>query len=342
MLYLEIIVAVGLIVVVVALYLIFKKSKNGKKEVFVVDKSDTVHTEVEAKKVENIQQEKKLVPKKEKKQKQIREVPPHDKITKDDFKEFAGVKILIAEDNLINQRVIGSIFDGSGIEITIADNGQDALDILEKDNSYKIILMDANMPVMDGYEATRRIKENERYDDITVVALSGDTASDDIKRMHEAGMEEHLAKPIKLDALYEIIYKYTPSNNAQETTAIKEDKVIENVVVEHNETLDTKKGLELCMDDEAFYKEILQEFITNYSDSAMKLKELLDEENVVHADRKLLDIVGITANIGAKELHSIAKQLKKSIINSKKDDYMKIVQMYEEELYKLIKEIEKF
>lgn len=202
--------------------------------------------------------------------------------------------------------------------------------------------MDANMPVMDGYEATRRIKENERYDDITVVALSGDTASDDIKRMHEAGMEEHLAKPIKLDALYEIIYKYTPSNNAQETTAIKEDKVIENVVVEHNETLDTKKGLELCMDDEAFYKEILQEFITNYSDSAMKLKELLDEENVVHADRKLLDIVGITANIGAKELHSIAKQLKKSIINSKKDDYMKIVQMYEEELYKLIKEIEKF
>lgn len=66
MLYLEIIVAVGLIVVVVALYLIFKKSKNGKKEVFVVDKSDTVHTEVEAKKVENIQQEKKLVPKKRK------------------------------------------------------------------------------------------------------------------------------------------------------------------------------------------------------------------------------------------------------------------------------------
>jgi len=96
-------------------------------------------------------------------------------ITKDNFKEFEGLRLLIAEDNLINQKVIVGLLKDSGINIKIANDGQECLDILAEDPNYPIILMDAHMPRIDGLEATRQIRANPAYDHITVMALSGDT-----------------------------------------------------------------------------------------------------------------------------------------------------------------------
>ncbi len=86
---------------------------------------------------------------------QKRSVPEHGKITKQNFSEFAGERILVAEDNPINQKVLLGLLAGSGIELVLADDGQEALDILENDTNFLMILMDAHMPRVDGFEATR-------------------------------------------------------------------------------------------------------------------------------------------------------------------------------------------
>ncbi len=262
-----------------------------------------------------------------------RDVPPHGKIVKDNFKEFSGTRILVAEDNLINQKVISGLLADTGIEITIADDGQEALDILEKDSDFAFILMDAHMPRVDGFEATKIIRQNPDYDHILVVALSGDTAADDIKKMRDAGMEEQLEKPLRMDALYDILYAYSGIESEEED----DDEYIEVVMTKE---LDGNKGLEICGGDEDFYDEILKEFLNSYSNSAKKLNDLIQNKQIEHADRFLLDIVGITANIGADNLHNIAQNLKEAIRNLQEQKYLSILKEYEQHLTQLLKDIE--
>ena len=264
-----------------------------------------------------------------------RSVPPHAKITKDNFKEFAGQRILVAEDNLINQKVIGGLLADSGIEVTIADDGQITLDILAKDSDYNFILMDAHMPRVDGFQATRAIRENPAYDHIVVVALSGDTAADDIKKMREAGMEEQLEKPLRMEALYNILYAYSKNRSS--------DKESDNSLnILKTKELDTDKGLSVCGGDEDFYNEILNEFVTAYAKSHFKIRELLNDKKMKEADKYLLDISGITANIGATNLCRISLELKEAVKNPKERRYMALFKEYTKSLQNLLKDIEKY
>ena len=264
-----------------------------------------------------------------------RDVPPHDKITKDNFKDFAGERILVAEDNLINQKVIKGLLADSGIEVTIADDGQEALDILEKDSNYLLVLMDAHMPRVDGFEATRQIRANSNYDHILVVALSGDTAADDIKKMSEAGMSEQLEKPLRMEALYDIIYAYTGSDSE-----VKEDDELINAYV--TKELDGDQGLDVCGGDEDFYREILNEFVATYENSTQELGDLLRNGNLQAADRLLLDLVGLTANIGAKNLNETSQIIKASLNDTTEKSYLTLVDQYKTSLENLIKDIKEY
>ena len=259
-------------------------------------------------------------------------VPEHEKIVKENFKEFAGIKILIAEDNLINQKVINGLLNESGIEITMADDGQIALDILEENSDFNIVLMDAHMPRVDGFEATRTIRANPNYEHIVVVALSGDTAADDIKKMQEAGMQEQLEKPLRMNALYDILYAYTKADNA---AGVKS----EFVEVVMTKELNGDKGLDICGGDEDFYRDILSEFVKNYSTSPKDLKELVENNEIVKADAILLDLVGITANIGADNINIIINDLKEAIKDVEEKSYITLLDDYEQHLKILMSDI---
>ncbi|MEA3370002.1 MAG: response regulator [Campylobacterota bacterium] len=266
-----------------------------------------------------------------------RDVPPHGKITKKDFKEFAGTRVLVAEDNIINQKVIKGLLADTGIEVTIADDGQECLDILEKDSDFLLILMDAHMPRVDGFEATRAIRANPDYEHILVVALSGDTAADDIKKMTEAGMSEQLEKPLRMEALYDIFYAYSiPEGSAEES----EDEEFVNVIV--TKELHGDKGLEICGGDEEFYHEILAEFVNDYGNSTQKLGDLLRVGELQAADKLLLDIVGVTANIGADNLNRIAQIIKSSLNDTTEKSYLTLLQEYKASLDNLLADIKEY
>ncbi len=260
-----------------------------------------------------------------------RSVPPHAKITKQNFSEFAGLKILVAEDNLINQKVITGLLADTGIEITMANDGQEALDILQKSSDFKIILMDIHMPRVDGFEATKAIRSITEYDGIVVVALSGDTAVDDIRKMKEAGMGEHLEKPLRMDALYDILYAYSAP-----------DEEIDNdefVHVISTKELDGDKGLRICGGDEEFYREILNEFVSSYENSADRIQELLSSGKLKEADKLLLDVVGVTSNIGADKLTKSATEIKDALKDTQEKSYLNLIEQYRLRLVALLKDI---
>lgn len=132
--------------------------------------------------------------------------------SKKTLQPIAGSHILMVEDNTINQSVVIALLENTEIEITIANNGQEALDIIE--NLYKsidLIFMDIEMPIMDGYETIKRLRENSNYDNIPVIALSGNMMSKDIEKTKEAGMVAHLGKPMNVNSFYELLLKYIQS-----------------------------------------------------------------------------------------------------------------------------------
>jgi len=247
-----------------------------------------------------------------------RTVLPHGKIKKEDFSKFSGMRILLAEDNIINQKVILGLLGGSGIEIVVADDGQEALNILENDNNFTLILMDAHMPNIDGFQATRIIRKNPKYNHIVVVALSGDTASDDIKKMKDAGMSETLEKPLKMDAFYDILYTYNVNTSNQKSTTAESDST---------KLLNTETGLNICGGDINFYKDILKEFLQDYGSSDEALLLLIKKNKLEEADQLLLDIMGICANLGAERLHNIVLQAK-TILKTPSKNLSEILQSY--------------
>ena len=126
--------------------------------------------------------------------------------------EIKGVNILVAEDNEINAEIITELLKDIGIECVIASNGKEALDIYEREKvgTFDMIFMDIQMPIMNGYEATQliRLSNKEGSKDIPIIAMTANAFEDDIKASKEAGMNEHIAKPIDFDKLKSVIKSF--------------------------------------------------------------------------------------------------------------------------------------
>ena len=122
-----------------------------------------------------------------------------------------GKQILVVEDNPLNAEIAQTLLEMDGCIVTIVHNGQEAVDIFEQkpENSFDCILMDIRMPVMNGMEATRHIRTSGKGDarTIPIIALSANAFDEDTKKSIECGMNGHVAKPIDMDMLYDVLYK---------------------------------------------------------------------------------------------------------------------------------------
>lgn len=145
------------------------------------------------------------------------EIPVMKKITKDQFRKFLGAKVLIVEDNLINQKVIMGLLGDSGISLKLAENGVEALKILDDEAPFDLVLMDINMPVLDGFEATRRIRATPQYAETPVVAFTGLNLPEQIAKMEEVGMNAQMAKPLNVGKFYFIFSQFLPTKEEAET-----------------------------------------------------------------------------------------------------------------------------
>jgi len=126
---------------------------------------------------------------------------------------FGDIKILLVEDNLMNQRVVGLFLDQWGIDYDVAENGKVAIELLEN-NHYDLVLMDVQMPEMDGYSATEYIRENLRLS-IPIIAMTAHAFAGEREKALSFGMNEYISKPVKEDDLYKIIARFVPLSPTQ-------------------------------------------------------------------------------------------------------------------------------
>lgn len=155
-----------------------------------------------------------------------------------DKPNFSGMRVLLVEDNAINQEVASEILSSVGIAVDVAENGQEAVDIVTADSQrvqpYDLVFMDCQMPVLDGFAATRKIREHPGLDDLPIVAMTANAMAGDRERCIEAGMQDYVTKPIDLDQLYKAIKRFAPGGASQNDGQEIDQKVEQGALTNHS------------------------------------------------------------------------------------------------------------
>ncbi len=228
--------------------------------------------------------------------------------------------ILLVEDNKTNQEIVIGLLEHSGIKIDIANNGKEAVK-LSNTNDYELILMDLQMPLMDGYEATKAIRQNNQS--IPIIALTANAMREDVQRTKLAGMNEHLNKPIDVEKLYETLLKYI-SKKGDVIEKIEKTAIIDTIELPKFQYIDVNEGLKHLAGNKKLYLKILADFKNEYSHFDIDTLNEVDFKIATHT------LKGLSANLGATHLHVKVKELDetqdKSLITSVNEEVEKVLQ----------------
>lgn len=260
------------------------------------------------------------------------------------FEEFKGKHVLIAEDNAINQKLILTLLGGLGLELETAENGRETLEKLRnaKGKRFDLVLMDINMPEMNGLEAAREIRKHPIYDQMPIVALSASTSDEEVRQILESGMNAYLEKPIDLGKLYRVFKLFFDWQNAQSDYANRKFPVGGLRTQVNKKVLDWEKGLRYSNGDEKLYAGILKEFFDQYGHSNQQLKEWIAAKDYDAIKALAIDLEGISATIGAESFYHTITRLHKVAEQKVYTMFPNFIDEYTKELRDLNREIEKY
>ena len=245
-------------------------------------------------------------------------------INLDHFSKFATKRLLLVEDNFINQKLIQSVLSKSNLIIEIVNNGAEALTYLsENPQSIDLILMDINMPVMDGFTSTQEIRKQIQYNHIPIIALTALVADYEIVKMLNIGMNGYLSKPIKLGRLYAAFDIFLDTKEVSVPTDLDENQ--ENINLDG---LDIEYGLKFMHNNVNLYKNLLHEFLDAYEKSDIVLELLINKNRYEEAKKLSLDVKGLAETIGAKELSEFCNELYNRIVYKQYDKVKRNVSKY--------------
>jgi PAS domain S-box-containing protein len=230
-----------------------------------------------------------------------------------------GARILLAEDNEMNQQVATELLGAAGLVVTVAENGRIAVERTAVD-SYDLVLMDLQMPEMDGYEATRQIRATESGRDLPIVAMTANAMASDRERCLAAGMNDHVAKPIVPGELFAAINRWLKDLPARED-AVGPSQVPLPVRPSDSGTLpelpgiDTAAALRRLMGNESLYVRLLSQFSSKHAFTPSQIGDALAAQDRETAARLAHTVRGVAGNLGIVQLAEAAATLE-SLIKS--------------------------
>jgi len=230
-------------------------------------------------------------------------------------------RLLLVEDNPINQKVALEILKGTDANVDIAANGQEAVAAVQS-RIYDIVLMDVQMPQMDGIQATRIIREELDQTALPVIALTAHTMAGDREQCLRAGMNDYVAKPIDRDELFRVIEKNLPQTtgfgplfSATRFESISADTLSQGTLP----GLNVQKGLERIGGSAQLYVEIVQEYCDTNENFVSDFKTLINEGSLEEAKIRAHALKGAAGNISAEKLYSAAAALEKACLDNDRE-----------------------
>ena len=278
------------------------------------------------------------------------ELPETSKISQRQEKAGAlerirGAKILLAEDNEINQQVAKEILEGADLVVSLADDGQQAVNMV-KENHYDAVLMDIQMPVMDGYQATRTIREwetevrSQKSEDrkegsalspqssaLPIIAMTAHALAGDEEKSLKAGMNGHVTKPIDPDQLFATLQKWIQPTGKQPPVrpqvAVESKTATAALQAEHKlpgalPGFNLAEGLSRLQGNQKLYRKLLLDFGAKYTTAAAEIHKALDIGDLEQAHSLIHNLKGLAGNLAATELQAAAVEMEKLVKGDQK------------------------
>ena len=228
----------------------------------------------------------------------------------DALRPVQGAHLLVVEDNEINQQVASELLQQAGFLVDIANHGQEAIAKLNQ-ATYDCVLMDIQMPVMDGYTATARIREEPRFADLPILAMTANATLEDKQKVLAGGMNDHIAKPIVPKDLFASLLEWVahderplpPGFEQQQEPAVNETELPQL------DGINLEDGVSRMGGNLAAYHRMLAKFIDNQAPVITQIREALEQNDNELALRLAHTLKGVAGSIGAAELQSSAAQL---------------------------------
>ncbi|MEA3411748.1 MAG: response regulator [Pseudomonadota bacterium] len=240
------------------------------------------------------------------------------------MKALRGARILLVEDNKLNQEVALELLSTAGTRVTVAGNGRDALEALDGD-TFDGVLMDVQMPVMDGYTATRKIRSQARFRDLPVIAMTANAMAGDRGKALDVGMNDHIAKPVDVGEMLRTMAKWIPpvgeipDHGPDPGEAAKTPEFLQEAAPSITDPLDslsgfdTRAGLQRLGGKRGVYLRLLGHIVDNHAEDADKIRAHVVAGRWREAHAMAHSLKGVAGNLGAMRLYDRAADLETAL-----------------------------
>lgn len=243
------------------------------------------------------------------------------------LQKLQEARILLVEDNEINQELAIELLSGNGIEVDCVNDGSEAL-VKLAENVYDGVLMDCHMPVMDGYEATRQIRAQEKFKTLPIIAMTANAMQTDRQKALQAGMNDYIAKPIDIDTMFTTMAKWIKKSiNSELNKSNPETK--EALSIPTMDGIDQGIGLKFLNNKMALYRRLLLKFNDSYCNFEQQFRQAIEAKDWFEATRLAHSLKGVAATLGMTQLQQSALALEMACRqkNQNLDDLLKDTQV---------------
>jgi PAS domain S-box-containing protein len=237
-----------------------------------------------------------------------------------DLPLVSGVRVLLVEDNEVNQQVATELLESEGAIVTIANHGAEAVKLLTQGTQpppFDVVLMDLQMPEMDGLTATERLRAEPHLQRLPIIAMTAHALAEEVQRCLEAGMNDHVGKPIDPGTFFATLGRWTHATqrggaNVPTRTACEEDEI----VLPEMEGVDVASGLQRIAGNKRLYRDLLTQFVAKWESAGEKICHSLATGDRGQAERLAHSLKGVAGNLGIDRISSSAGNLETAIRES--------------------------
>jgi len=233
-------------------------------------------------------------------------------------RRLAGARILLVEDHPLNQELARELLERAGMQVVLAENGVDALQRLADAGPFDGVLMDCQMPVLDGYSTTRQLRQNPAWEKLPVIAMTASALAEDRERALASGMNAHITKPINVELMLQTMAQWMgrpAANGAPATVAPASDWPPAGLA----RVIDTRDGMARCLGKPELYRRLLDGFRQAKAHFGADLQAALAQARDDDAFRAVHDLKGLAGTIGALALQASAQDLQHALATPERD-----------------------